>query len=347
VRASVTATEATAVTVMVTGTADVLAGGRFAVSPLTETVAVLAALTGRERGAVQRRWVSPQRPAFERWLAGEPVTAALIEAAFRPKWTADFIATPPWPGDRTFHDELRRVRETPPAVARADLEYAWGGPLPPLLRVPDIPRRAAELLEWTWAHAVRPDWPRRRRLLEADIVSRTQRLSSGGWAAALEGMRPGMRWLGDGRLRINAYDNPPRDLHHAQLYFVPVTSSRGWFDWNEPDYYAIVYPCQGLLADVQRVPPPGALGALIGPVRARILMLLDAPRSTTQLVAVTGYTLGTVGGHLKVLLDAGLARRRRSGRSVLYYRTPAGDQLTGLQAAGADPPGRAARHAVG
>jgi DNA-binding transcriptional ArsR family regulator len=45
------------------------------------------------------------------------------------------------------------------------------------------------------------------------------------------------------------------------------------------------------------------------------------------VVAVTGYTLGTVGGHLKVLLDSGLARRRRSGRSVLYYRTPAGDQL--------------------
>jgi DNA-binding transcriptional ArsR family regulator len=326
--------------------ADVLAGGRFAISPLAETLAALAALTRRERGAVQRRWVSAHRPAFERWLAGEPVTAALIEAAFQPRWTADFITTPPRPGDRTFHDELRRVRETPPAAAQADLEYALAGPLPALLRVPDIPRRAAELLERVWTQAVRPDWPRRRRLLEADIVSRTQRLSSGGWAAALEGMRPGMRWLGDGRLRINAYDNPPRDLHHAQLYFVPVTSSHGWFDWNEPGYYAIVYPCQGLLADAHQVTPPGALDALIGPVRARILMLLAAPCSTTQLVAVTGYTLGTVGGHLKVLLDAGLARRRRSGRSVLYYRTPAGDQLARIQApapAGESPAAEPAR----
>ncbi|HEY3954787.1 MAG TPA: winged helix-turn-helix domain-containing protein [Streptosporangiaceae bacterium] len=314
--------------------ADVLAGGRFAVSPLAETAAALAALTGRERGVVQRRWVGAQRPAFERWLAEEPVTAGLIEAAFQPRWTADFIMAPPQPDDRTFHDELRRVRQTPPAVAAADLEYALGGPLPALLRVPDIPRRAAELLEWAWTHAVRPDWPRRRRLLEADIVSRTQRLSSGGWAAALEGMRPGMRWLGGGRLRINAYDYPPRDLHHAQLYFVPTTSSRAWFEWTEPDYYAIVYPCQGLLADVHRVAPPGALGALIGPVRARILVLLAEPRSTSQLVAVTGYTLGTVGGHLKVLLDAGLAQRRRSGRSVLYYRTPAGDQLARLRTGG-------------
>jgi DNA-binding transcriptional ArsR family regulator len=287
---------------------------------------------------VQRRWVSAQRPAFERWLAARPVTAALIEAAFQPRWTADFIATPPRPGDRTFHDELRRVRDTPPAIAQADLEYAVGGPLPALLRVPDLPGRAAELLEWVWTHAVRPGWPRRRRLLEADIVSRTQRLSSGGWAAALEGMRPGMRWLGDGQLRINAYDYPPRDLRRAQLYFVPITSSGGWFDWDEPDYYAIVYPCQGLLADADQVTPPGALGALIGPVRARILVLLAEPRSTSQLVAVTGYTLGTVGGHLKVLLDAGLALRRRSGRSVLYYRTPAGDQLAGLRTGGEDRP---------
>lgn len=318
--------------------ADVLARGRFVISPLAETVAALAALTGRDRGAVQRQWARPHRAAFQQMLAGHPVTAALIDAAFGPTWTADFIMTPPIPGDRTFHDELRRVRETPPVVARADLEYTLKGPLPQLLRVPDLPQRAAALLEWVWVHAVRPDWARRRRLLEADVVSRTQRLSSGGWAAALEGMRPGMRWLGDGRLRINAYDNPPRDLHSAQLYFVPTTSSRGWFDWNEPDFYAIVYPCQGLLADADQATPPGTLGALIGPVRARILALLDAPMSTTQLVAVTGYTLGTVGGHLKVLLNSGLARRRRSGRSVLYYRTPTADRLVALATGQAERP---------
>ena len=43
--------------------------------------------------------------------------------------------------------------------------------------------------------------------------------------------------------------------------------------------------------------------------------------STSQLVAVTGQGLGSVGRHLRVLLDAGLVERRRSGRSVLYSRT--------------------------
>lgn len=72
---------------------------------------------------------------------------------------------------------------------------------------------------------------------------------------------------------------------------------------------------------------PPALGPLLGDARARVLVLLDAPMSTTQLCAVTGQTLGSVGRHLKVLLDAGLVRRGRAGRSVLYARTAEGEVL--------------------
>jgi DNA-binding transcriptional ArsR family regulator len=306
---------------------DVLARSRFAVSPLAETIGALLALAGLDTGRLQRDSVRAQIAPFQQRLAADPVTAALIDTAFQPTYTADFLTTPPRPADRTFHDELRRVRDTPPPVALADLRFALGRPLAPRLRTGDLPQRAADLLDWVWTHAVRPDWPRRRALLEADIVARTQRLSSGGWAGALDKMRPGMRWLGDGRLRINAYDNPPRELAAASLSFVPVTASGGRVDWDEPDHYAIVYPCSGLLADSGYSPEPRALAALLGPARARILTSLAVPQSTTQLVAVTGYSLGSVGGHLKVLLDAGLARRRRAGRSVLYYRTPTGDDL--------------------
>ena len=59
--------------------------------------------------------------------------------------------------------------------------------------------------------------------------------------------------------------------------------------------------------------------------------LLDTPKSTTQLVALTGQGLGSVGRHLKVLLNARLVQRRRAGRSVLYYRTAAGETLLAAQ----------------
>jgi DNA-binding MarR family transcriptional regulator len=60
-----------------------------------------------------------------------------------------------------------------------------------------------------------------------------------------------------------------------------------------------------------------------------VLIMLATPKSTTQLVALTGQGLGSVGRHLKILLRAGLVWRRRSGRAVLYYQTRAGRILTG------------------
>ncbi len=41
----------------------------------------------------------------------------------------------------------------------------------------------------------------------------------------------------------------------------------------------------------------------------------------------TGLPLGSVGGHLRVLLDAGLLERRRSGCEVRYWRSDAGQAL--------------------
>jgi DNA-binding transcriptional ArsR family regulator len=57
-----------------------------------------------------------------------------------------------------------------------------------------------------------------------------------------------------------------------------------------------------------------------------------ADRKIDQLVALTGQGLGSVGRHLKVLLDARLVRRRRAGRSVLYSWTRAGETLVRAQA---------------
>ena len=167
--------------------------------------------------------------------------------------------------------------------------------------------------------------------MEADVVARTRALSTGGWAAALAGMRPGMRWLGEGRLQINAHDYPPRKIAGAQLLFVPVTPRQGWVSWDAPHRYAVIYPCSGVLAEAGLAPVPEALGRLLGPGRAGVLVLLDTPKSTTQLVALTGQRLGSVGRHLKVLLDARLVQRRRAGRSVLYYRTAAGETLLKAQ----------------
>ncbi|GII97021.1 transcriptional regulator [Sinosporangium siamense] len=293
----------------------------------------LAVLVWQRSRPGLNRWIATHTPAYRRRLAGDPFAARLVEAAFQPHYLPDFMTPPPAPGEVTFHDEIRKVQETPAATAAADLEECLGRSLPKALLVPDLPERVAGLLEWVWNETVQPYWARRRRVLEADIVARTQQLGTGGWAAALEGIRPGLRWLGDGRLQVNAHANPAREVGGAQVLVIPTTSG-GWIGWDLPHRYAIVYSCSGLLATPPA--PEPALGRLLGPIRAEILTLLETPLSTTQITALTGHSLGSVGGHLKILHDAGLVWRRRSGRSVLYCQTAAGRQV--VEAAGSGMP---------
>ncbi|MBF8187979.1 ArsR family transcriptional regulator [Nonomuraea sp. K274] len=307
--------------------ADTLAGSRFVVSPLAEATASLCTLAaGTATHPAGKVWLAAHLPAYRERL--DAVTALLVQAALGQEWIADFCVPPPTEERRTFAEELEIIRRTPSDVARADVAVSMRGSLPTELDRPDLPERIADLLEWVWTQAVLPDWPRRRRIIEADIVSRTAQLSHGGWAVALQDLRPGMGWLGDGRLQINAYNRPPRTISSgARLLFVPVTHGHAWVAWDEPHTYAVIYPCSGVLAEPGWEPVPEALGRLLGPTRAAVLVLLATPKSTTQLVALTGQGLGSVGRHLKVLLDARLVRRRRAGRSVLYYRTDAGDVL--------------------
>ncbi|MGW3248555.1 helix-turn-helix domain-containing protein [Streptomyces sp. NPDC001070] len=56
---------------------------------------------------------------------------------------------------------------------------------------------------------------------------------------------------------------------------------------------------------------------------------LERPATTSELAAHLGLSLGTVGGHLAVLRDAGLVTGTRVDRRVVYRRTGAGDLLAG------------------
>lgn len=325
--------------------ADTLATSRFVTSPLAEATACLKVLhRGAAAHAGERHWLDAHLPCYRERLAGDPTMAALVRAALGRSWNATFLTPTPADygdhGDRTFAQELEQVRRTPAATARADLRESLSGPLPALLdHSDDLAERAADLLAWVWTETVLPSWPVRKQIIEADVVARTARLGQGGWAMALADMRPGMRWLGQNRLQITTCDSPSLEVFGARLMFVPVTPSQSWVCWNAPAAAAdravrrcaVVYPCSGALARADRAPVPEPLDALLGTGRATVLVLLDTPKSTTQLVALTGQSLGSVGRHLKVLFEARLVWRRRAGRSVLYYRSATGTALVNAQ----------------
>lgn len=315
--------------------ADLLARSRFVVSPLSETVAALALLSlpGLPGVPWQRAFHASHREAYAEMLAGEELRQVLADCFWRPRrgsvpgWTADFLTQAPLGAGATFEEELGHLDTWDDGRIRAEIRALRQGTLPPALAQRGLRDAVADILRWVWTATVAADWPRRRRVLEADIVSRTNRLAVHGWAGVIPGLGGRKEWLGEGHLRINDYDLPTRDLSGArELSFVPVHSNGSWVAWTLPERFAIVYPVAGALAGVGRGSPDG-LARLVGRNRARVLVLLDEPHSTTQLAALTGLPLGAAGNHLRVLLDAGAVLRRRSGREVLYWRTSLGEAL--------------------
>jgi hypothetical protein len=309
--------------------ADVLAASRFITSPLIETVNALGVLATGNSQPWEREWLARHTQAFRDRVKADPFSAALAAGMQSGRWLPVDLSAPPRPGDVTFEQELARVRTVPPRVAKFDLAQSAGGRLPGAFDVSDPAGAAADLLQWIWDHTVRADWPRRKRKYEADIISRTTVLSQRGWAAAIGGLTPEARWLGGGQLQVTVQDHRPVDLGHAELVFIPSSLWDWRVAWEWPVRFAFIYPAAGMLAGPTAPTAPEPLRRLLGPTRAEILLLIGKPITTTQLAAVTGLALGTIGDHLRILLDAGLAERHRSGAHVLYHRTPTGQQLLG------------------
>jgi DNA-binding transcriptional ArsR family regulator len=315
--------------------ADVLAGGRFTLSPIAEVVGALGALE-RPRSPEARAFGAAHRAAWQSWLAERPAAAELVRACFRDArpglsgWMADFLALPPRVPDPTFEHGLSQLRALSEDELRRDLRETTRAELAPGLLAPGLSELLADTVRWLWTHTLETDWARREQILRADIVARTAQLGQHGWGAVLRDLGRDREWVGNGQLRINRFDNPTRTLSPgARLMFVPTHTEGSWVGWDhdaDGERYAVYYPLAGRLAQVDARNERG-LGALVGSNRAALLVLLDVPRSTSHLAALSGLALGSVGAHLKVLLEAGAVLRRRSGREVLYWRTPLGDSL--------------------
>jgi DNA-binding transcriptional ArsR family regulator len=312
--------------------ADLLARARFTISPKAEVVTALTALT-RPNDAVDRAFHTAHHEAFAAMLTEHPWRQVVADYSQRwprgrtPGWTAEYLCTPPEVANASIDDEVAIVEAMTEKELRADLEFTAQRKLPAAARNVRFTDVAADLMRWVWTRTLATDWQRRERILQADIVARTNRLATNGWAAVIRDLGRDREWVGDGQLRINRYDFPTRYLPtEAELHFIPVLSHSGCTGWRGDEAFAIYYPVAGRLAGAD-ARLAGGLAALIGPNRAALLRRLDSPASTTDLSGQEQLPIGSVGNHLRVLLQAGAVTRQRSGRTVLYWRTSLGDAL--------------------
>ncbi|GAB1514872.1 ArsR/SmtB family transcription factor [Actinophytocola sp. KF-1] len=315
---------------------DDLLNSRFALSPVAELEAVLRKLSGRKRTPLPPAWSARLMPAFHR-LRRETALDALL-ALQSERYGAAFVVQPPTSMAQTIEDDLAALRATPLAQARKEIadclarRPATDPRVLAVLEDENVSPILADALEAAWHELIAPDWPTLRAVLERDVVYRAGLLSTGGWQAAFAGLHKRLAWR-DGALELSRFVDATYHLDGAGLLLVPAV-----FVWPNIGAYtdppwptALVYPARGTAALWEPGPatPPDALASLLGRSRARLLVMLTDPASTTQLATSLGMATGAVGDHLAVLRNAGLVTRARSGRSVLYRRSPLGDALAG------------------
>lgn len=144
-------------------------------------------------------------------------------------------------------------------------------------------------------------------------------------------MSPSIRWHGSG-IELPTFENHygPVSPGGNGVLFVPSV-----FIWPDVAVYlddpfpkAVIYPARGAATVFTTPEPvPDALAALLGRNRARLLLALATPATTTQLGHGLDLPLGTISDHLSVLRRARLVTRTRVARTVRYERTPLGDHL--------------------
>lgn len=308
---------------------------RFGVSPGHELAHAVRVLLRPEQYPLAWGWLKSVRGRLPR-----DAFSVLAQVIGADGYMPDFItATARW--DLGPEDELAALREAPLAGVRVDLgkmvARSSGRRQESLRRMQANPARArtviAEAWEQVWDSAMAPVWPQLERILRSDIAVRSRTIATEGLAAMASGLHPQVGW-GDGSVRVRLRRHSEDvDCRGGGLVLVPsVMSSWGCMVITEPPAQpTLFYPAQGVTtgwaADSEnRV---RALEALVGPVRAGILLGAHVPRTTSQVAEGAGIAASTASHHLTVLRDAGLVVSTRDGARMMHLRTPLGEALVG------------------
>jgi DNA-binding transcriptional ArsR family regulator len=302
---------------------------RFAYSPLTEVAESLYMLHSGQIHPLHRGWFEMTREALRQ------VDTALLHAVVPARgYIANFLLGGTTDAATGIGEQLQLIAECPPEQLHADLAGVWrGGDIPAEVR--DLiaegasggPRLADALWQY-WEAGIAPYWQQLRALLDADVAYRAGRLARGGIEALMSDLHPELE-LVDHAIQIVRKPSSEHDLTGAGLLLVPCVFA--WphliADLGTTGTPSITYGPRGIgtlweTGSGQQPDSDDALGVLLGRTRAAILTHIALPRSTTDLALELGHSAPAVSAHLSVLRRCGLVTSWRSGRRVLYQRTP-------------------------
>lgn len=310
-----------------------LAFTNLSYSPLLEMIGSLWVLQMADAEPMYEPWVAHVWPRVQA-LPEFPLLRALVPDG---RYFPDFLTPPPTIPNPDVESELESLMATSPDVVRRDLAEAYPDGLPDILGgIVDDPepgmRRIVDALSRYWECALASSWPRMRDLLESDILYRGREFAAGGATRLFGDLHHAVSWSGN-TLTLEGKCLRRIELGGSGMLLIP-----GVFVWPcvltitaPPLRPTLIYPARGVATlwdDPRRLSTPSqSLARLMGAQRAALLASLSQPATTSDLARRMEMTAGGVSQHLAVLRDAGLVRSSRSGRIVLYVRTPLGENL--------------------
>jgi DNA-binding transcriptional ArsR family regulator len=313
-----------------------LAATRFAISPLSETTRAMALLANPGPPAVNLPWVRWARAQLDGQPLRMPRVWPLIVNGL-PTYP-EFLVPAPVVKAPELEAELARLRAVPAGAIRASLgrvfgDHRWPDSAKELAERPreSLTEISAELAEFH-DRLILPHWERIRAVLDADIGYRAGLLAGGGARSLFSDLHADLRWS-EGTLTLNDIDKGP-SVFRVSLGPDGIVLMPSVFNWPRVSpsratstQTTLLYPARGTATVWEDGPcraAPEAVEELLGPARARLLIALRSPATTTALARRLGVTPGAVSQHLAVLHRAGLVDRQRSGRTVLYQASELG-----------------------
>ncbi|MBV6698207.1 helix-turn-helix transcriptional regulator [Kitasatospora aureofaciens] len=319
-----------------------LARSRFVVSPLHEAVNTLMS-SGLTSRTGPYAWVSRTRRVLRRERLELLAGLALDKSG---GYLPDFLSPHPAGPAPEVAEQLAAVRATPPDRVLGELETVrrgrpevglMGRVLPGVVertleRGPRyFAQRAADELSRYWELAIAPYWPDARAVLDAEIDQRGRFQARHGAGALINSLAPQLSWA-EGRIELESRFTVA--LPARMVLLMPTLVTRSIHVILDPidgvhRAPTLMYPVAHRA--VAELEPSPALAQLLGPTRADLLAALVGPSTTAALAGRHYLSAGTVSYHLGVLHRSGLVSRVRSGREVLYRRTPRGEELVATQ----------------
>jgi DNA-binding transcriptional ArsR family regulator len=303
---------------------------RTATSPYFSLFMAVRDAAGAERSGTPEPWCVAIRAHLKRRDYEVLAPLATAQRTLAP----DAILPFPEPPGQTLKEDLEQVVAAEDRLVR-DIQLCLElGPTGDWRRAERDPRRWVRDFALAIARAwngFRPVWQQAQARLAAEaerVAAATERAAQLDVVSAL---LPHGR-LADGRWEIDRCDaaRVPARVADAGLTLLPLIAGprASIVDDSGPGLRHVGYPLRAGTPDAES--GPASLDALLGAQRARILRVLERPRTNNELAAALEAVPSVATRHVSVLEEAGLVSRRRAGRAVVLRRTPRGEALLAL-----------------